>query len=154
MRQDEKVEQYTRQSIFELPAGNNLITSVGAGGYASRLVTAVCVMTPDPLTILVSVEASSCTNRIFEANKSVCINVLDTSALSLIEQFMEYYQPDCHDVSLFATEQWLSGNLGQPVLREALGSLEGKIMQILPLGNHFIYQIRISSTWIMGQEDK
>lgn len=130
-----------RDAMASLPAAVNIVTSAGEAGQCGITATAVCSVTDTPPTLLVCINRKSAMNAVFERNGRLCVNVLNHEQEQMARHFAGMTEMEM--AQRFMLEGWHQGELGQPVLRHALASLEGDIDQISAVGTHQIYLLTI-----------
>ncbi len=138
-----------RDAMANLPAAVNIVTSAGEAGQCGITATAVCSVTDTPPTLLVCINRKSAMNAVFERNARMCVNILNHEQEQMARHFAGMTDVDM--AQRFMLEGWHNGELGQPVLRHALASLEGDIEQITSVGTHQIYLLAIRHI-IVSQE--
>ncbi|WP_082683146.1 4-hydroxyphenylacetate 3-monooxygenase, reductase component [Entomohabitans teleogrylli] len=127
--------------MASLPAAVNIVTTQGKAGRCGITATAVCSVTDTPPTLLVCVNRKSAMNPVFEQNGKMCINVLSHEQEEMARHFAG--MTDLAMEQRFMLNGWRDGVLKQPVLQNALASLEGEIQQIQSIGTHQMYLLEI-----------
>jgi flavin reductase (NADH) len=130
-----------RDAMANLPAAVNIVTTSGEAGRCGITATAVCSVTDTPPTLMVCINRNSAMNPVFERNGKMCINVLSHAQEEMARHFAG--MTDVAMEQRFALDGWHEGALGQPVLHQALASLEGEICEIRSIGTHFVYLLEI-----------
>ncbi|ANS41025.1 4-hydroxyphenylacetate 3-monooxygenase, reductase component [Serratia inhibens] len=141
MSQENEHRLRFRDAMASLSAAVNIVTTDGPAGRCGITATAVCSVTDTPPTLLVCINRNSAMNPVFQENQQLCVNVLNHE-----QELMARHFAGMTDVSMeerFRLEEWQSGPLGQPVLRNTLASLEGEIVQIQSIGTHQVYLVQI-----------
>lgn len=141
MSQENEHRLLFRDAMASLPAAVNIVTTDGPTGRCGITATAVCSVTDTPPTLLVCINRNSAMNPVFQGNRRLCVNVLNHE-----QELMARHFAGMTGISMeerFRLDEWQSGPLGQPVLRNTLASLEGEIMQIQSIGTHQVYLVQI-----------
>lgn len=141
MQNENQHRLHFRDAMANLPAAVNIVTTQGAAGRCGITATAVCPLTDTPPTLLVCINLNSAINPVFLKNQRMCINVLNPQQEEMARHFAGMTAMTMED--RFLLDGWQEGTLGQPVLIEALASLEGFISQIRALGTHQLYLVEI-----------
>ena len=125
-----------REAMAHLSAAVNVITTAGELGRCGVTASAVCSVTDSPPTLLVCLNRTSAMHPVFEGNRSVCVNVLPGEHEELARHFAGMTQVPMDE--RFAWPIWEDGAAGVPVLRDALVSIEGHIVEMKPVGSHSV----------------
>jgi flavin reductase (NADH) len=142
--QVDPVRQQFRQAMAHLGAAVNVITTAGPHGKCGITASSVCSVTDTPPTLLVCLNRSSATHTVFDGNRHVCINVLPASLESIARHFAGMTELSMEE--RFQLPVWDEGENGVPVLRGALASLQGTIVEAKDVGSHsvmFVETIKI-----------
>ncbi|WP_338534328.1 4-hydroxyphenylacetate 3-monooxygenase reductase subunit [Leclercia adecarboxylata] len=140
MQPDEQRLRF-RDAMASLSAAVNVITTDGDAGRCGITATAVCSVTDTPPSVMVCLNANSAMNPVFQGNGKLCINVLNHE-----QEFMARHFAGMTGMAMeerFTFSCWQKGSLAQPVLKEALASLEGEISQVQTIGTHLVYLVAI-----------
>lgn len=132
-----------REAMAGLSAAVNIITTDGDAGRCGITATAVCSVTDTPPTLLMCINSNSAMNPVFSGNGRVCVNVLRHDQESMARHFAGMTESGMDE--RFSWDCWQTGELGQPVLCDALASLEGEIDQIQVIGTHKIYLVLVKN---------
>jgi flavin reductase (NADH) len=138
-------KQQFRQAMAHLCAAVNVITTAGPHGRCGVTASAVCSVTDTPPTLLVCLNRSSAMHSTFESNRHVCVNVLPGEHELLARHFAGMTHVPMEE--RFGWPIWDDGAHGVPVLRDALASLQGEIVDLKEVGSHsvmFVKTTRIS----------
>lgn len=92
---------------------------------------------------MVCLNASSAMNPVFQGNGKLCINVLNHEQELMARHFAGMTGMSMEE--RFTLSCWQKGVLAQPVLKEALASLEGEISQVQAIGTHLVYLVEIKN---------
>ena len=99
-------------------------------GLTVNSFTSVSAMPP---LVLICIDYRSTVLSYFRASASYCINVLKEDQRNLSDRFSERI-PDRFDGLV-----WTTGELGAPVLRDCLASMECSVVQTVEAGDHAIF---------------
>ncbi|MCP2084274.1 UNVERIFIED_ORG: flavin reductase (NADH) [Paraburkholderia sediminicola] len=146
---DLAARQQFRQAMAHLSAAVNVITTAGPHGRCGVTASAVCSVTDTPPTLLVCLNRSSAMHATFERNRHVCINVLPGEHELLARHFAGMTQVPMEE--RFGWPIWDDGTHGVPVLRDALASLQGEIVDLKEVGSHSV--MFVTTTCISVRKD-
>ena len=132
-----------RDAMASLSAAVNIVTTEGEAGRCGITATAVCSVTDTPPSVMVCLNANSAMNPVFQGNGKLCINVLNHEQELMARHFAGMTGMAMEE--RFSLSCWQKGLLGQPLLKGALASLEGKISQIQTIGTHLVYLVAIKN---------
>lgn len=135
-----QVKQQFRHAMAHLSAAVNVITTAGPLGRCGVTASAVCSVTDTPPTLLVCLNRSSAMHAVFEGNRHVCINVLPGEHELLARHFAGMTQVPMDE--RFGWPIWEDGIDGVPVLRDALASLQGEIVDLKEVGSHSVMFVK------------
>ncbi|MCX4174844.1 MULTISPECIES: 4-hydroxyphenylacetate 3-monooxygenase, reductase component [Paraburkholderia] len=137
---EQAARQQFRQAMAHLSAAVNVITTAGPHGRCGVTASAVCSVTDTPPTLLVCLNRSSAMHATFERNRHVCINVLPGEHELLARHFAGMTQVPMEE--RFGWPIWDDGTHGVPVLRDALASLQGEIVDLKEVGSHSVMFVK------------
>lgn len=140
-----------RQAMAHLGAAVNIITTSGESGRCGITASAVCSVTDAPPTLLVCMNRSSAMHAVFERNRNVCINVLPGHHELLARHFAGLTQLPME--ARFSLPIWDEGLHGVPVLRDALASLQGKIVDLKEVGSHSVMFVEATQIRVCADGD-
>ena len=138
-----------RDAMASLSAAVNVITTEGEAGRCGITATAVCSVTDTPPSVMVCINANSAMNPVFQGNGKLCINVLNHQQEEMARHFAGMTGMTMDD--RFGLSCWQKGELGQPVLKGSLASLEGEISQVQTIGSHLVYLVEIRNITLSQQ---
>jgi flavin reductase (NADH) len=130
------IRQQFRQAMAHLGAAVNVITTAGPHGRCGITASAVCSVTDAPPTLLVCLNRSSAMHAVFDGNRRVCINVIPASLEGVARHFAGLTGLSME--KRFQLPVWDDGCDGVPVLRGALASLQGTIVEAKDVGSHSV----------------
>lgn len=143
--------KHFRQAMAHLGAAVNVITTAGAHGRCGITASAVCSVTDSPPTLLVCLNRSSAMHAAFERNRRVCINVLPAEHETLARHFAG--QTGLSMAQRFDLPVWDDGEHGVPVLRDALASLQGTIVELKEVGSHSVMFVEATAIRVRADGD-
>ncbi|WP_248323756.1 4-hydroxyphenylacetate 3-monooxygenase, reductase component [Caballeronia sp. Sq4a] len=143
--------QQFRQAMAHLGAAVNVITTAGAHGRCGITASAVCSVTDAPPTLLVCLNRSSAMHSVFDGNRQVCINVLPASLESIARHFAGMTGLSMEE--RFQLPVWDEGENGVPVLRGALASLQGTIVEAKDVGSHAVMFVQTTHIKVRSDGD-
>ncbi|SAL80191.1 4-hydroxyphenylacetate 3-monooxygenase reductase subunit [Caballeronia peredens] len=132
----ETVRAQFRQAMTHLGAAVNVITTAGSHGVCGITASAVCSVTDRPPTLLVCINRSSTMHSAFVGNRDVCVNVLPGHFEEIARHFAGLTHLSMQE--RFSLPVWDEGANGVPVLRDALASLQGTIVEAKEVGSHSV----------------
>ncbi|MFM0154266.1 4-hydroxyphenylacetate 3-monooxygenase, reductase component [Paraburkholderia sediminicola] len=144
-------KQQFRQAMAHLSAAVNVITTAGPHGRCGVTASAVCSVTDTPPTLLVCLNRSSAMHATFERNRHVCINVLPGEHELLARHFAGMTQVPMEE--RFGWPIWDDGAHDVPVLRDALASLQGEIVDLKEVGSHSVMFVKITGISVRADGD-
>lgn len=145
------VRQQFRQAMAHLGAAVNVITTAGSHGRCGITASAVCSVTDAPPTLLVCLNRSSAMHAIFNGNLNVCINVIPASLEGVARHFAGMTGLSMEE--RFKLPVWDDGIDGVPVLRGALASLQGKIVEAKEVGSHSVMFVETTEIRVRNDGD-
>lgn len=151
MSEEKQANSLFRDAMATLSAAVNIVATNGDAGCGGLTATAVCSVTDNPPTVMVCINSKSQINTVFQDNGKLSINILSH----------EHEEMACHFAGMtglamaerFAQPGWQHGQLNQPILRNALASLEGDILDVRQVGTHFVYMAEIKTMIIREDGD-
>lgn len=144
-------KQQFRQAMAHLSAAVNVITTAGPHGRCGVTASAVCSVTDTPPMLLVCLNRSSAMHPTFEGNRQVCVNVLPGEHESLARHFAGMTQVPMEE--RFSWPIWDQGLHGVPVLRDALASLQGEIVDLKEVGSHSVMFVKATHICVRPDGD-
>ncbi|TCP18941.1 4-hydroxyphenylacetate 3-monooxygenase reductase component [Nicoletella semolina] len=134
--------QIFRHAMAHLSSAVSIVTSNGEAGKVGITVSSVCSVTDSPPTLLFCVNQSSNLHNVIKQNGKVCINVLNHEQEELAKHFAcmlcssmeERFEWDFWDISV--DNQW--------ILRDAISSLTGDIIDTHAVGTHTIFVVKLN----------
>ncbi|GJJ80017.1 4-hydroxyphenylacetate 3-monooxygenase, reductase component [Pasteurella canis] len=145
------IQQNFRNSMAKLAAGVNIITTNGPAGKCGITATAVCSVTDTPPTVMVCINKNSEMNPVFQANKRLCVNVLNTEQIELAQHFAGF-KGSCMD-ERFEWNVWQpqKDSASVPCLKNALANLTGTIVDIREIGTHSMFLVELEEIQVSDE---
>lgn len=130
--------------LGKTPSGVFILTvSDGAGKETGMLASWVQQASFEPPIISVAVNSKRYVNDWLGQNPVAAISILGKSNSGrYFKQFGKGFEPDEH---AFEGIELTRGTTGLPLLAEAIGSLEGRIVGQAAVGDHLIYFLQIEN---------
>jgi flavin reductase (NADH) len=147
----EPARQQFRQAMAHLGAAVNVVTTNGPFGRCGITASAVCSVTDAPPTLLVCLNRSSSMHAAFVRNRHVCINVLPAHREETARHFAGLTQLSMDE--RFSLPLWDEGSHGVPVLRDALASLQGTIVEAKEVGSHSVIFVQTNEISVRDEGD-
>jgi flavin reductase (NADH) len=138
----EDLQKSFRHAMAHLSAAVSIITTNGAGGRCGVTASAVCSVTDSPPTLLVCLNRSSAMRAVFETNGVLCVNVLGGEHIELAKHFSGATGVPMNE--RFDWPIWEAGYAALPVLRDAIVTCEGKIIDCKEVGSHSVLFVELS----------
>lgn len=123
-----------RNAMARLGAAVNIVTTDGPGGLAGFAATAVCSVTDNPPTLLVCLNRTSSAHPAVDANRVLCVNILERGH----EELSRLFGGKTPVAERFAGARWSTLETGAPALEDALVSLDCRIKTVSDGGTHDI----------------
>lgn len=143
-----------RHAMAHLPAAVSIITTDGAAGRCGITASAVCSVTDTPPTILVCINRNSALHDVFRQNGHLCVNVLSDEQEQLALHFSGATKVAMAD--RFSWDIWeedATKRDAQPVLRDALVKLQGKIRECKEVGSHSVIFVELDMIEVNDEKD-
>jgi flavin reductase (DIM6/NTAB) family NADH-FMN oxidoreductase RutF len=122
-----------RQALGHFASGVTVITTQHQGQLHGTTVSSFCSLSLRPPLILVSIDLSATIHDLIVESEIFTVNILAEHAESLSQHFAKHI-PD-----KFSTVPYRLGQLGAPILEDALASLECHLVSRYPGGDHSIF---------------
>ncbi len=125
-----------REAMSRLGAAVHIITTAGDAGECGLTASAVCSVTDTPPTVLVCLNRSSETNKVFKHNSVFCINTLTSDQQNLSNSFAGFKGQTMAE--RFAEAEWEYLQTGAPALKSALVTLDCTVTSVAEVGTHSV----------------
>lgn len=143
-------QQRFRDAMAHLNSAVNIVTTAGKAGRVGLTISALCSVTDNPPTLLMCINQKSDTHDIFNINKYVCINILNSQQQDLALHFAN--MADSSMEQRLSWDCWQSNHLGIPVLKDAVANLEGKIIGQNIVGTHSVFFVELDHIQVNSQD--
>ncbi len=120
----ENTEDRFKVGMQLLAASTTIITSEHDGVRAGMAATAVCSLTADPPAILVCINRTARTYGYVMDSRKFVVNLVPDDMPEVVRAFSS---KEDKEKQFAAAGTWLKGDLGLPVLKEAVVSLECEV---------------------------
>lgn len=141
-----------RHAMAHLPAAVNIVTTRGEAGECGMTASAVCSVTDTPPTLLVCIHRSSSTHAVFQKNGRLCVNVLSAEQEELARHFAGMTKIPMEE--RFKWDIWENATpQSQPVLKDALASLSGRITELKDVGTHSVMFVELDEMRVKEDKD-
>ena len=127
-----------RAGMARMSGACTIITAGHLGDRAGLTATAVCSVSAEPPRILVCVNHNVWAYQVIVASQRLGVNVLDVQHEVLAKRFAGMV----HGVTgsdRFLEGDWADSRNGVPLLRDALVSFEGRVIEETVSGTHSIF---------------
>ncbi|MBN3725082.1 flavin reductase [Burkholderia sp. Ac-20379] len=148
---DDNARQLFRHAMAHLGAAVNVITTDGPHGRCGVTASAVCSVTDTPPTLLVCLNRSSSTHAAFTSHGTLCVNVLPGEHEPLARHFAGLTKLPMDE--RFGQTEWDLGRDGVPVLRDALASVQGTIVEMKDVGSHTVLFVEATTIRVRTDAD-
>jgi flavin reductase (NADH) len=130
-----------RNVMANFPSALTIVTSDGPAGRCGITASSVCAVSDRPPTILVCINRSSSSSRIYKENGFIAVSALTHEQGYLAEHFggagsIDQMERFCHGV-------WRRGLDGLPLLEDALVTLSGAIQETVEVATHTIFFVNV-----------
>lgn len=136
-------ESRYRHVLGHLAGGVALVTSRGPAGEPCGLTaTSVCSVSVEPPLVLVSIDHDANTHRGVEASGAYAVNLLGQQHEELAVRFAR------EDSGKFRDLETGERVTGSPVLEDALGHLDCRVVGEVPAGDHTLFIGRVEAAGV------
>lgn len=122
-------------AMIHLASACSIVASADGAERSGATVTAVCAVTADPPRLLVCIAREMPVHALIVDSGTLSINVLSEAQQGLARRFADKTGDD----NVFREDEWSTGRLGAPVLREALASFDCRVVEVIPAGTQTIF---------------
>lgn len=130
-----------REAMSACAAGVHVITTNGSAGRYGITMTALAAVTDSPPTILLCINTQARILPLIQANRHLCINVLNADQQDVAKHFAGITRLSPEE--RFAQHIWSEGPTGQLEITDALAQLHGEISESSEIGSHCVLFVRI-----------
>lgn len=122
-----------RRAMSALAAGVSVVTTRdGQGRPCGLTVTSVCLVSQEPPLLLVCVGRQADCFDVFETSGAFAVNLLHDGQEALSRRFGQ------KERTKFAAVAWEPGQLGLPLLPDALAAIECRVIRRQEAGDHLV----------------
>ncbi len=123
-----------RAALGNFASGVTVVTTTDAAGKMHGItVSAFCSVSLEPSLVLICIEKSTASHYAFEESEIFVVNILSETQTNVSEHFAAPY------LDKFDGIEFETGDLGAPVLTDALVNLECRLRHSLNGGDHSIF---------------
>ncbi len=115
-------------------SGVTVVTAHSADGPKGMTATSFSSVSVEPPQVLVCLNENTETGAVVMEQQVFAINILNTEQQAVSNEFAGAANQELR----FAATVWQRGDLGAPILTEALASLECRVVQQVKAGTHWI----------------
>lgn len=137
-----------RAGMRQLASGVSIITSGTAAAPVGMVATAVCSVSIEPPTLLVSISRTASAYPTIEASGRLCVNVLGNSHDDLLASFTS---PE-RRAERFTSSAWRLRPDAPPVLDVALAAFDCRVVERFAYATHVIFFARPEKV-LVGEGD-
>lgn len=127
-----------RAGMRQLASGVSLVTGGTAAAPVGLVATAVCSVSVEPPTLLVSINHSASAFATIDALGRLSVNVLGVAHRDIVDQFS---RPE-RRAERFTTDDWIRRPDGPMVLASAIASFDCLVVERLRYSTHTIFLAR------------
>lgn len=129
--------------LGRLPSGVYIVTaSDGAGNTTGMLTSWVQQASFEPPVITIAVNNKRYINDWIEANPQLAVSIVAESQTNLFGHFGKGFEPG---EPAFEGLETIHGETGLPILQDALGYLEGRVIERVNAGDHTIVFLEVTA---------
>ncbi|HVW00497.1 MAG TPA: flavin reductase family protein [Planctomycetaceae bacterium] len=149
------MEAATRQAVGamlgRIPSGIWIMTACDDDGRETGMLASwVQQAAFHPPTITASVHRERFLNEWLTTTKRVSLSLLGKSHKDIVQHFGKGFKPD---EKAFKGIKTVRGRNGLPILKEALGWVEGVVRNSMTAGDHTVYLLEIESAGLSAHEE-
>jgi|SRR5579872_944366 len=122
-----------RKIMGRFATGVTVVTTAGAGGKGGLTANAVASLSLEPALILVAVDKRAGSHPEIKENGCYAVNILSIEQEEVSRRFAAPGPKD------FSGLNWKTVITGAPVLEDALGFVDCRLIEVLPGGDHDIF---------------
>ena len=133
-----------RDALAKAVTPVTVVATDGPHGAAGVTCSAVSSVSDTPPTVLVCINRRSAANAVIKANGVLCVNWLSAGQIEVSQLFSGAGGVPMPE--RFAQHEWDTLATGAPSAREALLSLDCRVVEALEVGTHSIFLARVLAT--------
>jgi flavin reductase len=123
-----------KRGMRRLAAGVSIVTTLYEGGYAGLVATSVSSLSSEPPSLLVCVNRSSSSHRLFLEAGAFCVNLLGDADAAIASNFSS-----ADKERRFAEGSWTPLTTGAPALVTSLASFDCRVANAIDFETHTIF---------------
>lgn len=131
-------EQAFKDVMARWASGITVLTTVHEGNWKGVTVSSFTSTSLNPPLVLICLAQRLYTHQLVSASGVFAVNILKHEQLELGQLFAGM-RPEITDRFAYGGWQWQAASTGSPVLTDALGWLDCRIMHAYPAGDHTIF---------------
>jgi flavin reductase len=135
-----------REGMRQLASGVSIVTGGTMAMPVGLVATAVCSVSVEPATLLVSINHAASAFATISATERLTVNVLGTQHEDLVAQFS---RPERRG-ERFRSGPWVGEGVDPPVLEDALAVFECRVVQSHPYFTHTLFLARPERVRVSG----
>ena len=109
-------------------------SSLESGELFGLTVTAFTSVSLEPPLVLICIRNESTAVELFKKSKRYCVNILSEAQKTIAETFSL-----AGEAGRFDKLDYSTGKSGSPVIRDTIGYIDCKIVEVIPGGDHTIF---------------
>jgi flavin reductase (DIM6/NTAB) family NADH-FMN oxidoreductase RutF len=133
-----------RGALSQAITAVTVVTTDGANGRAGVTCSAVSAVCDTPPTVLVCINRRSFANQVIKANEVLCVNWLSALQAHVSQVFAGAGGIPMNE--RFATGEWTTLATGAPASRNAVVSLDCRVVEAMEIGTHSVFLARVLAT--------
>ncbi|HEY0604755.1 MAG TPA: flavin reductase family protein [Herpetosiphonaceae bacterium] len=130
-------QQLFRQVLGQFPSGVTIVTTCHDGTLHGITVSSFCSLSLDPPLVLVCIDQKCRAHTLIQQSDVFAVNILAEDGAGLSQHFASR----CADK--FADVPHYLGETGAPLLERASATIECRLANLLPGGDHTIFVGRV-----------
>ncbi|HEX2654642.1 MAG TPA: flavin reductase [Xanthobacteraceae bacterium] len=134
-----------RDAMSRLGAAVHVVTTSGPAGKTGFTATAVCSISDQPATLLVSLNRRSQITPVLHANGVFCVNTLRAEEETLADVFAGRTGLFMED--RFKSGAWTTLKSGSPVLTSSVVALDCRIIEVKAVATHNLFIAAVEGVW-------
>jgi 3-hydroxy-9,10-secoandrosta-1,3,5(10)-triene-9,17-dione monooxygenase reductase component len=131
-----------RHALGRFASGVTVVTAISQQRDLGLTVSAFCSVSLTPPYILVCIDKRSSAVSVMESTKTFGVNFLAEDQRNLSNHFASKLEDK------FADVDWFHGELGMPLLKNALAQLECRVVQAVEAGDHILFIGEVESAMV------
>lgn len=142
-----------RAAMRRFSAACTIVTTAANGDRAGFTATAVCSLTAEPASLLVCINRSTYAHGLIERAGALSVNVLAREHEQIARRFAGMV-PGAAPETRFEEGHWMEGEIGMPVLADAMAIFECEVRETLLASTHSIFICEVVAVTIPEGSDE